>query len=164
TVFFRDTQGNQIAPLSSTETDATGHFERKGLAEGTYTLVAKNDRWASIESPAIPVQAGSTRTAKLDLVAATMLVVTLEDREAGQARLRVQVLDGDGRDLARMTTMTAMRTAFRSGYSSTERRVGPLAPGEYRVVASTADGRSQEEVVRVAGQVPEMAVRLVLEP
>lgn len=164
TVFFRDASGNQVAPLSSTETDANGRFERKGLAEGAYTLIAKTSELASVESPAVAVQAGAVREARLEVGPATVLVVRLQDREGRSARLRVEVFDGEGRDVARLTTLATLRSAFRSGTSSTERRVGPLPPGEYKVRASTADGRMQEQVVRLQGGEPEKSIRLVLEP
>ncbi len=163
-LFFRDSQGMLVASVADTMTNSAGTFEKSGLAAGTYTVVAKSETQASVESAAIEVRSGVTSRAELRLQQGTSLRVTLRDLEERQARLRVQVFDEDGRDVARLWTLKALTDIFKEGARTTEQRVGPLAPGEYRVRASTADGRYDEMIVRVSGQSEDKPIVLTLKP
>lgn len=163
-LFFRDSQGMLVATVSDTMSDAAGRFEKSGLGAGSYTVVAKSEWQASVESAPIAVRAGVTSNAELRMQRGTSLRVTLRDLEEREARLRVEVFDEDGRDLARMWTLKALSDVFKEGAVTTEQRVGPLAPGEYRVRASTADGRFEEMTVRVSGQAEDKPIVLTLKP
>ena len=113
-----------------------------------------------------PTHNHTQRATKLPAVVvatAAVLLVTLED-EGGQARrARVEVLDADGRDVASLVTMEALRALINEGRSSEEQRVGPIPPGRYTVRATLADGRSASRRVRVRDRNPEQRVVLKLE-
>jgi len=143
-------------------TNAAGEYERKGLAGGTYTLTAKTEDSASIESEAVAVRTGAESRADLRMTAGTTLRVKLKDLEDRAARLRVEVFDENGHEVGRMWTLKALSDIFREGAQTTEQRLGPFAPGKYRVRASTADGRSEEITVQISNGSGEKLLELKL--
>ena len=162
-LYFRDTQGRLVTSFSTVLSDAAGRFEKTGLAPGDYTVSARTESQAAGDEAAVRVTAGETAEVRVVVATAAVLLVTLED-EGGQARrARVEVLDADGRDVASLVTMEALRALINEGRSSEEQRVGPIPPGRYTVRATLADGRSASRRVRVRDRNPEQRVVLKLE-
>ncbi len=63
----------------------------------------------------------------------------------------VQVLDAQGRDVTRRIGLSDMRSLYTDAvFSLRERRVGPVPPGRYKVLATSADGRKAKKYVTVA--------------
>jgi hypothetical protein len=78
-------------------------------------------------------------------------------------RARLSVVDEAGRRVDDLFSLDDLQELLGEGLSSRERRVGPLAPGKYTCRALTADGRSEQESVRVEAAQSERRVELRLE-
>ena len=80
----------------------------------------------------------------------TILWVKLLDGDGNGIQASISVLDEEGRQVG---TMVALDDIFDllggEGFSMTERRIGPLPPGEYQVIATTADGREETKPVHL---------------
>ena len=64
----------------------------------------------------------------------------------------MSVVDAAGREVNGVLSMQDVMQGLAGGLKSGESRVGPLAPGVYRVTATTPDGRSKTKPVELAGQ------------
>lgn len=152
-VFARDAEGQLVDAISMLATSPDGTAKYPGLAPGHYTFSARHEGRASGESSRVEVEAGSTKAVKLSLLAATVLVVRVVDKDDKPADAYLTVLDEKGREVASMTGLDEMTERFRGGGTShAEQRVGPLPPGKYRVHAARADGKSCEKPVTLSGQ------------
>jgi protocatechuate 3,4-dioxygenase beta subunit len=151
TIFVRDEQGALMDRFSLFTSDAAGRFEYEGVAPGRYTVEARAKGLAG-ESPTVQVSAGGSAHAEVSLAAGTVLVVSVVDQADSDVRSQVSVTDEDGREHNGLMSMDAILSAFGEGYTSTEQRIGPLAPGRYLVRAVAADGRESVKPVFVDGQ------------
>jgi hypothetical protein len=147
-VFVRDERGQLLELFSVTTTDTKGICEYGGLATGAYSFSARKDGLASEETRLIQVGTAELTEARLVLEEGTILWVKLLDGEGKGIQATISVRDGDGREVG---TMVALDDIFDllggEGFSMTERRVGPLPPGEYEVIATRADGRRETKPV-----------------
>jgi len=142
TVFARDEQGRMVELFSMKTTDKDGACTYAGLAPGRYTFSARKDAFASAESSRVQVRAGEVSAARVVLEEGTILYVKLVDAEGEGVQASVSVLDADGREVGTMIGLNEIFSILgRTGFSMTERQIGPLAPGSYQVIATHADGR-----------------------
>lgn len=151
-IFVRDAQGRTINPMSSCTTDADGRFRFDGAAPGNYTLIARRDELSSRDSAPVSTRAGQPATVELVLETGTMLKVSVEDKEGKTVRASVSVVDSAGREYANLMSTEAFGQMFADGFSSTERRIGPLPPGKYRVTATDDQGKSESKPLNLSGQ------------
>ncbi|MCP5021661.1 MAG: hypothetical protein GY930_07770 [bacterium] len=161
-IFFRDSSGLLVRNLSRTQTDASGQFEREGLTPGNYTISARSTDQACEDTKQVSVRDSKTTQVQLNLEPATTLLISLLDLRGTAQRLRVEVLDHNGLHVETGMTPEVMRAQFRQGTSSSEKRVGPLPPGEYLVKTFAANGDSAEKTVRLTGGEQEKAITLRL--
>jgi hypothetical protein len=151
TIFVRDAAGRAISASGCTS-DAAGRFTYPGIAPGRVTASGRSPKLVSSESAAVEIRAGETSQIELVVNPGTFLVVSLlEDDKPVRARLRV--VDEAGRRVDDLLSMEDFVSVLSEGFSSRERRIGPLAPGKYTLVATALDGKDAKKPVLVeAGQ------------
>jgi hypothetical protein len=157
-VFARDEHGQLVDMLSMVTTGGDGIAKYSGLAPGRHTFSARTKDHASGESPAIDVEAAGTKSVKITLTGATMLVVRVLDAEAKPMQAYVSVTDEAGHEVAAMMSLAEITERFTSEggmFSGDESRIGPLPPGKYRVRATRADGKSVDKSVKLDGKAEE---------
>jgi hypothetical protein len=159
-VFVRDAEGRG-SPMTTCVTDGAGRFTHGGLPPGPTTALARTGTLASPESRAVVIRSGETSQVELVVGEGAFLVVSLlEDGEPVRAHLRV--LDEAGRRVDGLFSVQDMESLFTEGVSSRERRVGPLAPGEYTCSATTPDGKTAKKPVTISAGSGERTVKLRL--
>jgi protocatechuate 3,4-dioxygenase beta subunit len=162
TIFVRDGNGELLHAFSGVVTGTDGRFTYVGIADGTYTVSARTKTLASPESAAVLVRDGKSGEVDLALAPGTTLVVSIEDKDGTALRANFSVKDEHGREMAQMMDASGVEGVLLGGFSSTENRVGPLPAGEYKVSATSFDGRSASRTVKLRGQ-EERSVKLRLE-
>jgi hypothetical protein len=158
-IFVRDASGTLVEEVSTHATGEEGEVEIAGLAPGSYTVCARGEHSASDEVSVDVAEKGSARV-ELVLGDAAWLVVSTIDADGASVRAEVEVADEEGRAVHRMLGREAMEEALLGGFSSTTRRFGPLPLGRYRVVATTADGRSDKATVTLRSAGAERALEM----
>jgi len=139
--------------MSTVRTDANGRGRYTGLAPGGYTFSARKDGLATGESSKAEVREGNSADVRVTMSQGTTLVVTTVDANDAPLRAQVRVTDEGGRDVAGLMSMQDMMGRFsRGGPGTNEQKIGPLAPGKYKVQATAADGRTIEKSVTLGGQ------------
>ena len=151
-VFIRDERGRLLERFSMVTTDASGRYTYKGLAPGSYTVLAKLDKQISAESDSVRVRTGEPVEAQVTLDLGTMLLVTVVDASEEAVGARISVVDDRGHEVSGMLTMDEIMSMMGGGFSSKEQRVGPLPPGTYTVTAVLDDGRTAKKKVDLDGQ------------
>jgi hypothetical protein len=160
TIFVRDFAGRAIS-ASGCVSDAAGRFTYSGIAPGRVTASARSQKLVGPESAAVEIRAGETSQIELVVGPGTFLVVSLlEDDRPVRARLRV--VDESGRRVDDLLGMEDFVTMLSEGFSSRERRIGPLAPGKYTLTATTLDGKDAKKSVMVEAGQDERNVKLRL--
>ena len=160
TIFVRDAAGRAIS-ASDCMSDATGRFTYTGISPGRITASARSPKLVSPESASVEIRSGETSQVELVASQGTFLLVSLlEDDEPVRARLRV--VDESGRRVDDLLGMEDFLGVLAEGFSSRERRVGPLAPGKYTLTATTLDGKDAKKSVIVEAGQEERNVKLRL--
>ncbi len=152
-LFLRDASGRPLERLSMVATDAAGRFAYDGLEAGEYTVSARKGDRASDERARVLVREGESSEVELALGAATVLLVTVSNEDGSEVEASLTVLDEAGRQVNGVVSFAEILAAWSAGQlSSREQRVGPLAPGKYRVIVTAADGRKETKPVTLSGQ------------
>jgi hypothetical protein len=152
-VFARDTSGRAVDRMSTVRTDASGKARYGGLSPGAYTFSARKDSLSSGESAKADARSGGSSSVKITLAQGTLLYVTTVDANQQPLRARVSVTDEAGHDVAGlMSTQDLMERMNRAGPGGNEQKIGPLAPGKYKVKATAGDGRTSQQTVTLTGQ------------
>ena len=140
TVFVRDEKGDLLEDIAVAQTDDAGRCKYDGLAAGTYSFSAHRNDLASVWSPPLEVTAGGTSgELTLRLQESTFLWIRLLDGEGLGVQADVRVLDEQGCEVQRMISLDGLTDLLREhGFSTSERRFGPLPPGRYRIEATRA--------------------------
>ncbi len=147
TVFARDAGGALVDLLSLATTDATGRVRYGGLAPGAYTFCAVAGVDVSAESAPVHVDAGDAPTLRLELAPGAILWVRVRDGGLAVVESAVSVTDELGCEVgARIPAASAVELEAAGAFGPERYRFGPLAPGRYRVVAESADGRRDERL------------------
>ncbi|QDU66063.1 carboxypeptidase regulatory-like domain-containing protein [Engelhardtia mirabilis] len=161
-IFLRDAAGNSIDRITMVQSDAAGKFVYGGLDPGNYRVTARTSGQVTSEPVSASIAAGNDTQVTVSVAAGTMVVVTLTDKQGEDVRCNVEVTGPDGRQVNGLWSMSDLMTALTGGgISSRETRVGPLAPGTYQLVATSADGLSAKKSLTLDGQ-EERRVRLRL--
>jgi hypothetical protein len=159
-VFVRDSAGRAIS-ASSCVSDAAGRFTYSGITPGPVTASARSRTLVGPESAPVEVHAGATSQVELLVGPGTYLLVELLDG-ARSVRARLRVVDEAGRRVDDLFGMEELVTVLAEGFSSRERRIGPLAPGKYTLVATSLDGKDAKKSVLVEPGQEERSVKLRL--
>ena len=151
-IFVRDASGRLITNLSSVMSNAAGRFTYPGLSPGRVTVSARSDAFVSAESRAVEIRSGESTELEIRVDTGTYFEVSLtEDKEPVRARVRVE--DEAGRQVNGLYSIEDLQSFFSEGFSSRERRVGPVPPGKYTLIATTLDGKeAKKSVTAKAGQ------------
>lgn len=153
-IFVREAQsGEMLERFSLLTTGAQGLCEYGGLAEGRYTVSARKGGRVSQETAAVTVRRDGESTVQVVLEEGTLLKLELLDEEGLPLRADYSVRDADGREYQGLFAMEdLMEVLGKVDLAFNQPQVGPLPPGEYRVEARSADGRSAERPVSLRGQ------------
>ena len=148
-VFLRDGEGRHTELFSMSATGPAGRATLQGLAEGTYTVAVRTDRFASLESAPFRAPGRSRRWS------------WWRRRDDRRGRLqgrgddpvpsaRVQLLDDQGRDVSRRIGLADVQNLYQTvAFDLAERRMGPFPPGQYVLVAESDDGRRAKKKFRI---------------
>ncbi len=163
-IFVYDSAGVPVDVMSTTTTNAGGRFRYEGLAEGTYSVLARTKSHAT--SISRPARVGAESSDEVELVAhqGAHLLVTLHDAAGEPLRANISVTDEEGREVQGLAGFGSFFGAWSDDSGSRTRRVGPVSPGSYRVVARSTDGAEVVRRVDVRGGREELTVDLALDP
>ncbi|MEC8510915.1 MAG: carboxypeptidase regulatory-like domain-containing protein [Planctomycetota bacterium] len=150
-VFLRDGEGRHTELFSMSATGPAGRATLHGLAEGTYTVTARTDRMASVESAPFRVVPGETGQVELVAEEGTTVVAVCKGRSDDPIpSARVQLLDDQGRDVSRRIGLADVQNLYQTAaFDLAERRMGPYPPGQYVLVAESDDGRRAKKKFRI---------------
>lgn len=152
-LFARDDTGQLLELFSVTSTDAKGVCEYGGLEPGRYSFSARKGGFASDETPLVRVQAEELTEVELVLQEGTYLWVKLLDNEGQGVQASISVLDQQGRQVGTMVALDEILEILGGqGFSMTERRIGPLPPGSYQVIATSRSGQEERRPVHLRRQ------------
>lgn len=163
TVFVRDAAGRAVS-ISRCMSDAAGRFTYENLSPGRVTASARGALLVSAESGEFEIRSGETSTLDLTVSEGTFLRVSLlsGDDDGQPVRARLRVNDDAGRRVDDLMSFEDMMGLMSEGFSSRERRVGPLAPGKYTLTATTLDGKDAKKSLMVEAGQSERVVKLRL--
>jgi hypothetical protein len=152
-IFLRDSSGRMLERFSFIASDSSGRFAYDGLEPGEYTVSARTASEVTSQSATVRVREDDTSDVELVLAAGTVLLVSLTNDDGQPIDCSLKVIDEEGRQVNGTMSLSEVMKFMSSGsFSTKEQRVGPLAPGKYRVIASTSDGRSVNKPVTLTGQ------------
>jgi hypothetical protein len=152
-LFVRDASGNPIDRLSMIQSDASGKFEYLSLEPGDYTIIARTKEEVTSQSLPVRVREGESTEIEVTVDQGCILLVGISDKEGNPVRCSIEITDPDGNQINGLWSLSDLMEAFGSGtFSSDEQRIGPVAPGKYRIKATAPDGRKANKPVTVRSQ------------
>lgn len=151
-VYVYDEGGRPVERLSFERTDTSGAYNVRSLGPGEYSVMARGAFSAGELSELVLVESDKTAEMDLQLVASTLLEVEVQGPDGQTLSADVRVLDSEGRNLGGVVSFEQIIQAFQSGSAQTLQRVGPLAPGRYRVEASVPGIGSADKKVTLRGK------------
>lgn len=150
-LYVRDSSGSLLARVSSVSTDANGRFLYKGLPAGEVFVEARGQGVAA-DPVRVTVREDERTEVDLALSDSTILIVRAEDADGNPVRMRLSVTDEAGREVSGLRSLSSFQENMARGLNTTEREVGPLAPGKYSVVGTDDEGREKRRSVTLKGQ------------
>ena len=160
-VFVRDSTGRVLSNISSCTTNGTGQFTYKGVPTGKIWAFVRSDELSSAEQG--PIDIAENSETEVDFVVSPgcyLIVSLLLDGEP--VRARVKVLDQEGRQVNGLFSQADLEELVMTGFSWKERRVGPLPPAKYTLIATAPDGAETKKSVTVREGRGERRVKLRL--
>ncbi len=152
-IFIRDEQGRPVERLSIISSDAGGNFVQKGLSSGRYTIHARSEGLVSGEEALAVLRDGETTEVALHVIKGTLLVLTITGAGGEAVEASCTVEDEKGRQVNNLISLAELMDAMgEGGFDSKLQRVGPLAPGKYKVTVTDADGKETTKSVTLLGQ------------
>ena len=139
-VYVLDASGERV---EATGSDDNGRYEFRGVRAGSFTIGAMQANQLS-DPVEVRIVAGEKTKLDLQLRAGAELVVEVQDRDGTPVGASISVQDSRGRN------QTLMRSEASADKSS--RTVGPLAAGDYTVIATNHDGGQASATVHVSSQ------------
>jgi protocatechuate 3,4-dioxygenase beta subunit len=162
TVFVRESSGRPVDAISTVRSGADGRFAYSRVNPGSYVVSARGDGQASEGVAGVLVSSGKDTEVRLEVDAASDLVIRTVEEDDTPVRAEVTVLDSEGREVSGLVGTELFRS-FGEGVSTTEQRFGPLAPGRYTITATAQDGRTERKRVTVKAS-RDTRTRLRFEP
>lgn len=152
-IYARDAAGKLLNRLTHVQTDPEGRFRYNGIAPGEVTFSARTAEAASGESAPVRVVSNGQTEITLRLEPGTMLEVSAVDEERNPVPCRVLVTDAQGRQVNGLAHMEGISASFlEDGFSLSEHRIGPLAPGVYSIRTVLLDGQEKSRKIRLSGK------------
>jgi hypothetical protein len=152
-IFVRDEQGRPVEHISMIASDAGGTFRLHGLAPGRYTVSARTDALVSDGEASAVLREGEPASVELRMESGTILLVTVSGADGKAIEASFSVVDDKGRQVNGLYSMAdLMRVFTEGGFNAKEQRVGPLAPGKYKITAIGPDGKKTTKPVTLSGQ------------
>jgi len=148
TIFVRESSGRPVDAISTVRSGADGRFAYSRVNPGSYVVSARGDGQASEGVAGVQVSSGEDTEVRLEVDAASDLVIRTVEKDDTPVRAEVTVVDSEGREVSGLAGTELFRS-FGEGVSTTEQRFGPLAPGRYTVSARAQDGRTERKRVTV---------------
>jgi Carboxypeptidase regulatory-like domain len=148
---LRDAAGRLMARTHLEPAEGGARFECRNLEAGTYFASA----WVTPDGATAPVElhvdAGEERDVELELIQGAFVLVSLADGGL-LIEPHVRALDPHGWEAAELLGAPAQQL---------EKRIGPLAPGAWRIVADDGAGRgSSADVILQPGELRTIALHL----
>ena len=162
TIFVRESSGRPVDAISTVRSGADGRFAYSRVNPGSYVVSARGDGQASEGVAGVLVSSGKDTEVRLEVDAASDLVVRTVEEDDSPVRAEVTVVDSEGREVSGLVGTELFRS-FGEGVSTTEQRFGPLAPGRYTITATAQDGRTERKRVTVKAS-RDTRTRLRFEP
>ena len=162
TVFVRESSGRPVDAISTVRSGADGRFTYSRVNPGSYVVSARGDGQASEGVAGVLVSSGKDSEVRLEVDAASDLVIRTVEEDDTPVRAEVTVVDSEGREVSGLVGTELFRS-FGEGVSTTEQRFGPLAPGRYTITATAQDGRTERKRVTVKAS-RDTRTRLRFEP
>lgn len=150
-VLVRDAAGEILEPYPTFESDARGLVLCTGLARGEYTVLARTDELASVESAPLRVEVGEPAAVTLRVQPGTFLRVRTVDDDGRCLGSMLSVLDGRGREYGGSYALGACVTDRQRAAAMGQHLVGPLLPGRYRLRARGSGGRTHVRELELTG-------------
>ena len=163
-IFAFDASGVPVDGLSSTTSNASGRFIYEGVAEGHYSFMARTkDRVSPLSKPVrVDEHEGDRISLRID--DGIVLVIELLDQDGKALPAKVGVSDDRGRSMNDLRSFGGALSAMNMGNpDELSSRVGPVAPGAYRVTAKADGLPEQVKDVIVRGGEEELRVTLQVE-
>jgi hypothetical protein len=129
--------------------DEEGHFELVGVDPGRHSIRARSRRGMVSAAVEVEIEAGERRQVELELVAGTIVRVSVS-KDGQRVGAEMGVVDAGGRPQVVQTRENG------------EASVGPLLPGRYSVRARR-DGKEVQREFEVGDGVKEQSVEIVFE-
>ncbi len=151
TAVLRDTDGRLMARTHLEPAEGGARFECHNLEAGTYFASA----WVTPDGATAPVEvlvaAGEEREVELQLIQGAFVLVSLADGGL-LIEPHVRALDPHGWEAAELLGAPAQQL---------EKRIGPLAPGRWRIVADDGAGRGAgADVILQPGELRTIALHV----
>jgi len=150
-LFVRDKDDVLLERISLATSGADGSFSYGGVAAGSYTISARSKTEVSPAPVSVTVHSDENSVVELTLDQGTILEVSVVDGNSQPISANLQVLDGNGRDVAGQFGMADLTELLSSDFSLTTQRFGPLPPGKYKVTGASGD-LSGKKPVTLSGQ------------
>jgi hypothetical protein len=153
TAVLRDPAGRLMARSRLDPAEGGARFECRNLEAGTYFASAWSppDK-ASLRSVQVSVAAGQELEVELELGLGAFAVVSLADESRRPIEPHVRALDARGGEAVELLGPPAQLL---------EKRIGPLVPGPWRIVADDGAGRAASAEVELrSGELRTIALRL----
>lgn len=147
-IFVRNERGQLLSNRALDWSDSSGRFTLKHLPAGEILVTARVGNLITT----IPIRATVSEQAATELTLVLKPGTLLLIKGNGAPSFTLSVRDSAGNEHANMLGKPSFDKLTTQGFSSSERSIGPLAPGEYTVVATSDDGREVRRVVRLSGE------------
>ena len=165
-VWLRDRAGRTLSLYTPTRTDASGRFEVERLQPMAYSALARLEGQVSDAGVLFEVRSGEPTSVELKLEPGGFLNVRLSPADAADPLgvTRLEATDDRGHRVDGLAGPDLLEDLLSEGLSSTEVRLGPLAPGGFLLRARADDGRRAQTRVALEPGRDELDVELVLRP
>jgi protocatechuate 3,4-dioxygenase beta subunit len=162
-IFLQTPDGRSVNRLSDVFSNASGSFRARGVAAGTYRLLARARGFASKFIEPVVVETGRETQIQVDLTPGASVTVRVLDKEGKPLPGgSVEAADSQGRRLSGLTGLAELGEIFGATSGGPEEvRLGEFGPGKYRIRATKSGYEPGETELSVGDLTPKtLEVRL----
>jgi len=154
-IFVRNGRGQLLSNRQWRSSNSSGQFTLKYLPPGEIQVTARVGNLVTTVPVRATVSERATTEVTLVLKPGTLLLITGK----GAVNFGLSVRDAAGNEYANMLGDRSFDQLATQGFSFSKRSIGPLAPGEYTIVATSDNGREVKRIVQLSGE-PEQRLEL----